>query len=76
MPDEAEFFELLRGRLRKGAETYGDQSFREPLNRTLEEIEQELLDVCGWSYVAWKRIRALVAAAERLESRPDQDVIG
>ena len=54
-----EFTVALRGRLEAGRRTYGDASFlREPAELT-QEIEQELLDVVGWAFVLWCRMRAL-----------------
>ena len=54
-----EFWLRLRERLEAGARSYGDASFgREPAELA-GEIEQELLDVCGWAFVLWCRLRRL-----------------
>ncbi len=62
---EAEFFAALHGRLRQGALAYGDRSFSRDPGELLGELEQEALDLSGWSYVIWRRVRTLRAAVER-----------
>jgi hypothetical protein len=53
--------------MEQGERDYQDRSFKLPVNATIEEIEQELLDVFGWGYIAWRRIQAAKAAlAEKL----------
>lgn len=55
-------------RLEMGKRTYGDDSFERPLERLLVEIQQELMDVCGWSFIMWSRIEAM---KERIASAGD-----
>ena len=43
----------LWGRLRTGAEEYGDTSFRRSMRSLAGEVLEELLDVVGWTAVAW-----------------------
>lgn len=64
--DFNEFAARLRARLDRGAETYGDQSFERPLPTTLHEIEEELLDVSGWAFVAWVRLRRFMESLKGL----------
>ncbi|MBI4517343.1 MAG: hypothetical protein HY699_16185 [Deltaproteobacteria bacterium] len=52
-------------RLDVGAVAYGDRSFQQPPGELTDEIEQELLDVCAWSYILWCRVRALRGAVEQ-----------
>lgn len=40
-------------RFRRGAAEYGDASYRLPLTRILEELEQEARDLPGWAFFAW-----------------------
>lgn len=54
-----EYVREVRKRLKRGAETYGDESFKRPVSELLEEIESELMDVSGWAFVLWCRIREL-----------------
>ncbi len=59
----SDFAAAVEGRLQQGATTYGDRSFhREPADLA-GEVEQELLDVCAWSFILWCRVRALRGAA-------------
>jgi len=53
------FVARLRPRLAAGAATYGDVSFRRPAAELLDEVQQELEDVCGWSLILWVRIEEL-----------------
>ncbi len=43
-------------RLREGAQEYGNKSFSmDPLD-LLTEIQEELEDICGWSYILHSRL--------------------
>ena len=55
----AQFWLRLRERLEAGAQSYGDASFRRKPAELASEIEQELLDVCGWAFILWCRLRRL-----------------
>ncbi len=62
------FAERLRARLITGAATYGDASFARPAPELVDEVQQELEDVCGWSLLLWIRLERLkqsVAAADQ-----------
>ncbi len=53
------FVAALVERLDHGAREYGQRSFqREPADLA-GELEQEALDIAGWGYILWCRIRAL-----------------
>ena len=54
-----EFAAAVEARCEKGAATYGDASFGRPVAELLDEVEEELLDVAGWAFVLWTRLRAL-----------------
>jgi hypothetical protein len=62
-PTETEFFAALKGRLKQGQAAYGDKSFAREPSELLGELEQEALDLAGWSFVLWTRLRNLKAAA-------------
>ena len=70
MPDKdnlarfAEFARAVNARLEAGRASYGDASFSRHPAVLCGEVEQELLDVCGWSYVLWVRMRALREALD------------
>jgi hypothetical protein len=54
-------------RLEAGRESYGDHSFACAPSELLGEIEEELLDVAGWSFILWCRLQAL---SPRLQTPP------
>jgi hypothetical protein len=68
-----EFVNVIRGRLEVGAQIYGDTSFDLPAGKLAMEVEQELLDVCGWSFVMWCRLQALKQKLNRLEAVAGRD---
>lgn len=57
---EDEFVERLRARLDAGRREYGAVSFERPPDELRGEIEEELLDVAGWAFVLWVRVRSLL----------------
>jgi len=57
-----EFFSKIETRLLAGAREYGDKSFKKDPRELIEEITQELLDVCGWSYILYRRLEILKQA--------------
>jgi len=62
------YFGELRSRLKVGAECYGEKSFDKTDGRLLQEIQEEILDIAGWSYILWAKIERLkkaVPASER-----------
>ena len=60
------FVERLRARLVVGAAIYGDKSFSRPAVELVDEVQQEIEDVCGWSLLLWIRL-------ERLRGRVARD---
>jgi len=65
----SDFAAEVRKRLDAGRVAYGDRSFAADPAELVRQIEEELLDVCGWSFVLVVRLRRLRAAAEQLEGR-------
>lgn len=61
------FTERLRTRLITGAATYGDTSFTRPSPELVDEIQQELEDVCGWSLLLWIRLERLKQSVDAKE---------
>jgi hypothetical protein len=53
------FMEEVRLRMEKGRQAYGDRSFLRPPAELAREVEEELLDVAGWAFVLWTRVRNL-----------------
>ena len=71
------FRRKVLSRLQVGSREYGNGSFsRDPLS-LLTEVKEELLDVCGWSYILFQRLerieRALSAAALQVEGDEDDE---
>lgn len=57
-------------RLEAGAEAYEDRSFSKDPVELVRELQQEALDLAGWGFVLWSRLRALESAAASVSSRP------
>lgn len=64
LPNETEFFSVLRERLKLGRAVYGDKSFSREPSELLTELEQEALDLAGWGYILWTRVQRAKAAAK------------
>lgn len=58
------FLRLLEERFQKGAEEYGDRSYRKCYSDLIDEIEQEIVDICGWAFFVFHRLHEM---AEKLE---------
>lgn len=65
------FVQRLRARLVAGAATYGDRSFTRPAGGLIDEVQEELEDVCGWSLLLWIRLDRLRARVEQLGTGGD-----
>lgn len=46
-------------RLGNGHRDYGDRSFHRHPIELLDEVQEELLDVNGWSFILWKRLQGV-----------------
>ena len=53
------FVELLDKRMKKGYKEYRDKSFNRDDKSLVEEIQEELLDVCGWSVIMFAKLEEL-----------------
>ena len=53
------FTDRIRRRLEVGAREYGDASLSRPVPELLDEMQQELEDVCGWCTILWMRLNNL-----------------
>ena len=49
----------VENRLHKGSLEYGDESIERPTLELLSEVQEELADVCGWSYILWRKLERL-----------------
>lgn len=59
------FTAQVRRRLEAGRSAYGDASFEMNPPRLSGEIEEELLDVMGWGFVLWCRMREIAGRLPR-----------
>ena len=53
------FIDKILSRLKVGAQSYGDISFSYSPSLLGKNIEEEILDICGWSFVLWVRLQQL-----------------
>ncbi len=63
------YAEAVLEKLAKGAVEYGDRSLDADSGKLLNEIEAELLDVNGWSFLLWTRIQRLKKKLAEIETR-------
>lgn len=55
------YVEAVNERLENGCRVYGDSSFDRDPYSLISEIQDELKDVAGWSFILWKRLETLRA---------------
>ena len=67
------FVGRLRARLVEGAKRYGDSSFTRPAVELLDEVQQELEDVAGWSLLLWIRLDRLRRRVEQIGEQGGND---
>jgi hypothetical protein len=58
------FVDMAAERFEKGAVAYGDKSFSQEPGELVRQIDEEIVDICGWSFVLHTRVRRLVEAVE------------
>lgn len=61
-----DYEKALMEKMCKGHKTYGDKSFSMPMLQIIKEIEDELLDVNGWSIVLYGRLQELKKTVTKL----------
>ncbi len=54
---EDEFIETLRNRMEAGYEEYGNTSFYRTKDALLGELEEEVMDIPGWSIILFWKLR-------------------
>jgi hypothetical protein len=54
-----EFTKKLEKKLKKGYKEHSDHSFDRLCGDLVDEIEQEIIDICGWSVVLYGRLQEL-----------------
>lgn len=55
----SEYLIKLEERLIAGAKAYGNKSFDKDSHKLIGEIQEEILDIAGWSYILWQRLETL-----------------
>jgi hypothetical protein len=53
-------------RIDHAEQEYGNKSLFSPTGDLLKELEEETLDIMGWGFYVWKRVRALREKFERV----------
>jgi|GEM_PF-5068185 len=71
------FTSAVGRRLRDGARVYGDRSWSREPAALIREVQEELEDVCGWSFVLWNRLEQVKRALEgvQLPARDEEIVL-
>lgn len=55
--DFLDFMQILLSRLEMGRQVYGMASLHKTQEELIEEVNQEVLDICGWSFIRWYQLR-------------------
>lgn len=63
------FVEKLNAKMKQGFKDYGDKSFSRPPIELVEEIEEELLDICGWSMIMWCKLEDIKVKTKELNEK-------
>jgi hypothetical protein len=58
------FMRSVLHRLHKGADIYKDRSWSKDPEVLIDEIEEEVLDICAWSFILWFRLRNIPEAPD------------
>lgn len=64
-----EFQVAMTRRLDAGNRTYGDASFEKSGAELCGEMEEEALDIIGWGFLEWVKIRELHSKIAALEAK-------
>lgn len=70
------FIQSIYRRLEMGRLQYGDESFDKPLSLLLHEVEQEVIDQAGWSFILWSRLQRLKTQLQAVEHATDRTAAG
>ncbi len=71
LDEYALFSDAVRARLVKGQASYGRASFTDtPVDTLFEEIIEELLDINGWSYIMWRRLKRIQGQLPNADPEP------
>jgi len=62
------FMQEIHSRMEAGHREYGDKSFLRPPLALVEEIKEEVLDICGWAFILYRRVSKLAEKAGELDA--------
>jgi len=68
------FLEKVSARYLKGETEYGDRSFDLSPPELVEEIQEEVLDICAWSFFLFERLERVDKALAKLEDYLEENV--
>lgn len=63
------FWQRVTARVKAGEKEYGNLSFSLPPLALVEEVQQEVEDICGWAYILWRRLERAKEVVARIESK-------
>ena len=61
------FTDRILKRLERGRVDYGDASFTRPLTQLVGEIQQEVDDIVGWSFITHNKLEEIGRKVKKLE---------
>lgn len=67
-----QFAELVRAKLARGQVVFEDRNFSKNAVDLMHEVQEELVDVMGWSFLVWSRLQAMSEALELFGFEPEQ----
>jgi hypothetical protein len=71
-----DFMGMCLRRLVMGREMFGDASFHKHPDELLNEVTEELADVCCWAFILWVRVEKIRGDLVRRANRQEDDKRG
>ncbi len=68
-----DFVKALWEKMDKGRQEHTDASFDKPATDLVDEITEEILDICGWSVLLYTRLKRLKKAVKRIPKNGNAD---
>lgn len=62
-----EFISKLDAKMTEGHKEYGDGVFQDDPIALIEQLELELIDICGWGLILWTRLQHIKQGVEDLK---------
>lgn len=69
------FMDRVHRKMIRGQAEFEDRSFSYDPIRLLNEIQDELVDVCGWSYTLWRRLEDMKDEIGRVRLQALREVV-